>query len=99
MASFQQHKHLNGVVIPMILSKMGIEVTKETVLGLKELFKKYLGVASTARLTDREFSLFTKKVMMISAREWGIYIPEKYHEADNAEEMDLDDYLKMTDYY
>ena len=61
--------------------------------------KRYFGVHSTARLNDREFSLFTKKVMMLCARNLGVYIPEKHWEDDNAEDLDLEKYLEMIGYY
>ena len=105
MASHAQHKHLNGVLLPMIWDKMCIlkgkeyAPSKELILGLKELLKRYLGVASTAMLSEMEFSFFTKKVLMIAAREWGLYLPEKFHEPYNAEDMDLGDYLDMIGYY
>jgi len=97
--SVAQHRYLNGILLPLALTKMHIEPTKEIVLGMKEIMKRYLGVYSTAMLTDIEFNKFVNKVCMLLAREYSVYIPLKSHEPDNSVDLDLDDYLKIIGYY
>jgi hypothetical protein len=80
MASWEQHKLLNGVIIPQFLDAMGVEATKEAVHETKEIFKRYLRVHSTASLSDRDMSHFINAFCMLAAREWGIELTEEFAE-------------------
>lgn len=99
MANAGQHRFLNGILIPKFCERVGVEPTQENVLQIKQMFKRYLHVASTSRLTDTEFSLFVRQVLMLIAREYGEYIPEGEHEPEDAANMDLLDFLRMKGYY
>lgn len=79
-ASANQHRLLNGVIIPQFLDRLGIEATPEAVLETKEIFKRYLKVRSTASLSDRDMASFIGAFMMLSAREMGIELTEEFAE-------------------
>ena len=72
MSKVSQHRLLNGIIIPQFLEAMGIEPTKEMVLNVKEMFKKYLKVRSTAALSDRDMSRFIQAFLMLAAREFSV---------------------------
>lgn len=70
---------------------MDIEVTKESIHVVKEMFKKHLGVESLSSLTDAEYSVFISSCSMIMAREYGVEI----HGQDE-ENLEMKDLLKLT---
>ena len=80
MASVDQHKLLNGIIIPQFLDRLQIEVTPEAVLETKEIFKRYLQVRSTASLSDRDMASFIGAFLMLASREWGIELTEEFAE-------------------
>ena len=71
MSTAAQHRLLNGVILPQFLDRLGIEATKENVASVKQIFKRYLRVGSTAALDTRSMKLFIEAVLMLAAREWG----------------------------
>ena len=77
-ALHSQHKLIHGYLLPDFCEAVGIEPNKENVLAVKEIFKRYLQVKSTAALSDRDFSRFASAVCMISAREFGVEIPKEF---------------------
>lgn len=77
-ATHSQHKYVHGYLLPDFMEALGIESTKENVLAVKEIFKKYLKVGSTAALSDGDFSKFASAVSMLAAREFGVEIPKDF---------------------
>ena len=80
MATWSQHKILNGVLIPQFLDAVRIGATKENVLAVKKMFKQYLDVASTSLLSERDMWKFIQAFQMLSAREFGVELPENFAE-------------------
>jgi hypothetical protein len=71
-ARVSQHRILNGIILPQFCEAVGIYPSKDNVEEVKKLFKRYLKVASTAALSDRDMSMFIQAVCMLSAREFGV---------------------------
>jgi len=77
MASALQHRILHGVVLRDFLVAMGIEPTKENILVVKEMFKDYLRVHKSSRLSDKNYAKMVSAISMLAAREWGVELPAR----------------------
>ena len=80
MSRVNQHRLLNGIIIPQFLEAMGIDVTKENVLAAKEMFKRYLQVAHTSALSDEHMSAFIQAFLMLASREFGVELTYDFAE-------------------
>ena len=75
MATHGQHKLLMGILIPDFMRQFGIEVNKDSVLIVRQIFKDYLKVAHTSALDDRNMQKFCEAFKMLAAREFGVEVP------------------------
>ena len=77
MATWGQHKLLNGILIPQFLEEIGMEVTKDNADAVKGMFKKYLDVHSTSFLSEKDMWKFIQAFYMLAAREFSVELTQE----------------------
>ena len=79
-ASVSQHRKFHGIILKEFLEEAGIEPTKENIDTVKQMFKKYLRLASVSALDDSTYGRAISAVTMLISREFGIEVPHSFAE-------------------
>lgn len=99
MASFKQHRYYRGVLLPELCDKVGIDNKEDAIKEFHGAFKGYVGVDSTADLTDWQFECYMNFIRMFVCREYGILLKEPNENFD-IETIEFKDFLtnKLSKY-